>query len=94
MDTLADSEAELFAQLEAAELQLKQIEQSVAEQGSLIVKVTTRQATLRSELEKQQQRIREKTFFCGLIHDRIRELRRARFLGTPNDISQGSVMRG
>lgn len=67
-----------FAQLEVVELQLNQMEGSVSEQLELLTKVSTIQAIAsRWLLEQQQLRIRQKAFFCSLIHDKIRQLRRA-----------------
>ena len=85
LDALAEKEEVLFAQLEAVEVQVEQLQAEIEQQVALCHKMSERQVALtirrqsvEVDIEAKRQKICDKNFFCGLVHGRISELKSSR----------------
>ena len=85
LDVLAEKEEVLFAQLEAVEIQVEQLQAEIEQQiarchkiSEMQVALTIRRQSVEVDVEAKRQKICDKSFFCGLIHGRISELKSSR----------------
>jgi hypothetical protein len=68
LDALADKEDVLYAQLEAAELQVLQLQNNLVRQSTLLPTLVTCVTAVKADIKTKQQTLDKKIFFCRLIN--------------------------
>lgn len=90
LDALANEEDVLYAQLEAAELQVLQLQNDLVRQSTLLPTLVARVTAVKADIETKRQTLDEKIFFCGLINGRLTRIRSRRSVSQESHSSEST----